>query len=275
MKLEKLMGTPTSVRIKDVVKETASTKTLIFDIDDSFDIKPGQFLMIWVPHIDEIPMSISLLNRPTMGITVQAIGSATKALTELQIGDWIGVRGPFGNHFSLESTRALVVSGGIGIAPLRPLTNILLGQGTEVTMVIAAKTKDALVHYNFPSRKTKNLTLKFATDDGTEGYKGFATGLVEYLLTESSFDTIYTCGPELMMSKLYHIASQNNILIEVSMERHMKCGCGICGTCALDPDGELVCMDGPIFSGVQLRKIKEFGQYHRDATGIKRKFQDE
>ena len=274
MKLEKLMGTPTSVRIKDIVKETASAKTLIFDIDESFDNKPGQFLMVWVPHIDEIPMSISLWNKPTLGITVQAIGTATKALTELQTGDWIGIRGPFGNHFSLESSRALVVGGGIGIAPLRPLTNTLLSQGTDVTMVIAAKTKDALVPYDFPARKTKNLTLKFATDDGTEGYKGFATELVEDLLVESSFDKIYTCGPELMMSKLYQLASEKNISIEVSMERHMKCGCGICGTCALDPNGELVCMDGPVFSGVQLRKIKEFGQYHRDETGIRRNIHD-
>lgn len=273
MKIEKLMGTPTSVRIKDVVEETESAKTLIFDINDSYDIKPGQFLMVWVPTIDEIPMSISLWNHPTMGITVQTIGPATQALTDLQTGDWIGIRGPFGNHFSLESSRALVVGGGIGIAPLRPLTDALLDQGTDVTMVIAAKTKDTLVSYDFPARKTKNLTVNFATDDGTEGYKGFATGLVEDLLAESSFDKIYTCGPELMMSKLYHIASEHNIPLEVSMERHMKCGCGICGTCALDPDGELVCMDGPVFSGVQLQKIKEFGQYHRDATGMKRKFQ--
>jgi dihydroorotate dehydrogenase electron transfer subunit len=217
-------------------------------------------------------MSISLWENPTMGITVQAIGEATKTLTELRPGDWIGIRGPFGNHFSLESSRALVVGGGIGIAPLRPLTNALLDQGTEVTMVIAAKTKEALVPYDFPARKTKNLTLNFATDDGTKGYKGFATGLVKDLLTDSSFDRIYTCGPELMMSKLCQIASEHNIPIEVSMERHMKCGCGICGTCALDPDGELVCMDGPIFSGTQLERIKEFGQYHRDATGVKKNF---
>jgi dihydroorotate dehydrogenase electron transfer subunit len=272
MKLEKSMGTPISVQICDIETETSTTKTLIFDLEDNRDAEPGQFLMVWVPNIDEIPMSISLWEYPTVGITVQAIGDATTALTNLQQNDWIGIRGPFGNHFSLDSSKALVVGGGIGIAPLRPLTKALLEQGTEVTMVIAAKSSKDLVPYEFPKLKAENLTLCFATDDGTEGFKGFATGLVEELLIESSYDKIYTCGPELMMSKLYHIASEKNIPIEVSIERHMKCGCGICGTCALDPNGELVCMDGPIFSGVQLEKIEEFGQYHRDATGVKKYF---
>ncbi len=272
MNMDKLMGTPTSVRVKEVTKETNRTVTLFFDVKDEVEIKPGQFLMVWVPTVDEIPMSISYWNLPTLGISVQEIGDATSALVNMKSGDWIGIRGPFGNSFALDSKNALVVGGGIGIAPLRPLVEDLLARNIEVTLLVAAKTKDELVLYNFSELKPSNFTLEIATDDGSAGHKGFATDATEKLLEEKTFDKIYTCGPELMMHGLYQIASKHGISIEVSMERYMKCGCGLCGTCALDPDGQLVCVEGPIFSENSLKSIKEFGQYHRDATGTKKKF---
>ena len=101
--------------------------------------------MVWVPGVDEIPMSISSWNSPEMGITVQSIGEATQALVSMSQGDWIGVRGPFGNPFSIDSKKALVVGGGVGIAPLRPIVYNLLDSDSKVTLVIAAKTKNDLI----------------------------------------------------------------------------------------------------------------------------------
>jgi dihydroorotate dehydrogenase electron transfer subunit len=104
------------------------------------------------------------------------------------------------------------------------------------------------------------------------GYKGLATEIAEDLIKNTRSDTIYTCGPELMMVGLLKIAEKENLRFQASLERYMKCGCGICGTCALDPTGDLVCKEGPVFTAGDLLKIEEFGKYHRDSTGIKTDF---
>ena len=81
---------------------------------------------------------------------------------------------------------------------------------------------------------------------------------------------MYTCGPEIMIAGLYDIAKKSKISFQASLERFMKCGCGICGTCAMDPSGQLVCRDGPVFTGKQLAGLTDFGKYHRDAVGMKK-----
>jgi dihydroorotate dehydrogenase electron transfer subunit len=272
--MDNLMGNPTSVRVSEVVRETKSASTIIFDVKDSaFKFTPGQFLMIWVPGVDEIPMSISYGESSRVGITVLPIGEATEALASLQPKDWIGIRGPFGSSFRLESQKALVVGGGVGVAPLRPLLYDLLKQNVEVTMLIAARTKKELIFFKeFKQVSDAKLTLRISTDDGSEGFKGLATDAAKEILEENKFDTLYTCGPEMMMYGLYDLVKGSEMSFQASLERFMKCGCGICGTCALDPTGSLVCVDGPIYTGNNLSKISEFGKYHRDAVGEKKKF---
>lgn len=271
MKMDELMGNPKSVQISKVTNETPHSKTLYFSLDGQIEFQPGQFVMVWVPEVDEIPMSISSWNSPEMGITVQSIGTATQALVSMTKGDWIGIRGPFGNPFHMSSRKALVVGGGVGIAPLRPLVYRLLNKDSEVTLVIAAKTKNELIYLEeFEKLGHPHLTVALATDDGSLGFKGFATEAAVKLLEETDFDTMYTCGPEVMMAGLHDIARKQKISFQASLERFMKCGCGICGTCAMDPSGELVCADGPVFTGEQLAKLTNFGKYHRDAVGMKK-----
>ena len=273
MRIENLMGNPVSVKILKRVEENPTTVTLYFDVPalDSQAL-PGSFLMVWVPDVDEIPMSICHYNPPSIGITVKCVGEATETLSQRNVGDWIGIRGPFGRPFDLNAGHALVVGGGVGVPPLRFLTGTLLASGIKTTLVIAAKTTDELILYDFLNRKDSNLTVEIATDDGSKGFKGFATELAQTLLEADDFDMIYTCGPELMMADLHKIAKERRISFQASLERYMKCGCGMCGTCALDPTGDLVCIDGPVFSGKELDRISEFGEYHRDATGVKEKF---
>ncbi|TXT57001.1 MAG: putative dihydroorotate dehydrogenase B (NAD(+)), electron transfer subunit [Candidatus Thorarchaeota archaeon] len=270
MDTESLMGDPFSVRIKEKIMDTENICTLNFQFpDDSKSIRPGQFLMVWIPGVDEIPMSISYWEPPILGINVQPIGPATNALVTLEKGDWIGVRGPFGSHFDLDSRDALVIGGGIGMAPLRFLTNSLLKQGTHVVLLIAARTKDDLLLYDYSS--SDQLEVKFATDDGSLGFKGFATDAAKEIIPEHSFDMIYACGPELMMAGLFNILQDKDIPFQFSLERYMKCGCGICGTCAMDPDGVLVCIEGPVFTKSEISRLSEFGMYSRDSTGVKKK----
>ena len=274
MSMDDLMGNPISVKVSELVNETESVSTIIFDIKGAdFNFAPGQFLMIWIPGVDEIPMSISLWEPPKVGITVLPVGEATDSLTSLQPNDWIGIRGPFGSSFTLESQKALVVGGGVGMAPLRPLAFALLKKEVEVTLVIAAKTKQDLIFFEeFSQVSDTKFTLRTSTDDGSVGFKGLATDAVKEILKENEFDTLYTCGPELMMRGLYDGTKDSRMSFQASLERFMKCGCGICGTCALDPTGSLVCVDGPVYTGNNLSKISEFGKYYRDAMGGKKKF---
>jgi dihydroorotate dehydrogenase electron transfer subunit len=274
MNMDDLMGNPISVKVSELVDEPGSASTIIFDIKDSeFGFAPGQFLMIWIPGVDEIPMSVSLWEPPKAGITVLPVGEATESLASLQPNDWIGIRGPFGSSFTLESQKALVVGGGVGMAPLRPLVYALLKIDVEVTMLIAARTKQELIFFEeFLQLSDNKFTLKTSTDDGSEGFEGLATNAVKEILKENDFDTLYTCGPELMMYGLHGLAKNKRMLFQASLERFMKCGCGICGTCALDPTGSLVCVEGPVYTGNYLSKISEFGKYQRDAVGGKKEF---
>ncbi len=274
MNMDALMGNPMSVRVSEVVRETESVCTIFFKTEKpNRKFAPGQFLMIWIPGIDEIPMGVSLWGSKKVGVTVNPIGEATKALCSLQSNDWIGIRGPFGSPFALSSKKSLVVGGGIGMAPLRPLIYNLLETGAEVTALIAARTRHELIFFNeFSKLSHKKLHLRTSTDDGSEGFAGLATDAVREILRKHEFDTVYTCGPELMMQSLYELTKDSKMSFQASLERFMKCGCGICGTCALDPTGSLVCIDGPVYTGEYLSKITEFGKYHRDAMGVKKQF---
>jgi dihydroorotate dehydrogenase electron transfer subunit len=269
------MGNQVSVQVSGTVKETDTARTIQFKIPDpDFKVAPGQFLMVWVPGVDEIPMGVSWWDSPIVGITVLPIGDATTKLSSLQEGDWVGIRGPFGSAFTLDSKRALIVGGGIGIAPLRPLVYMLLDDRTDVTLLIAAKNQRELVFLEeFSDLSYNKFTLKISTDDGSLGFKGFATDAVRNDLNVLDYDTVYTCGPELMMFGLLQQVRDSKVRFQASLERFMKCGCGICGTCTMDPTGTLVCVDGPVYAKAQLSEISEFGKYHRDAMGLKQNFE--
>jgi dihydroorotate dehydrogenase electron transfer subunit len=138
---------------------------------------------------------------------------------------------------------------------------------------MAAKTKNELLYVDELERLVGDgFDVQLATDDGSAGFKGIATDAVREIFQNARYDTIYTCGPELMMAKLHMFAKEMGINIQASLERFMKCGCGICGTCALDSTGDLVCVEGPVFTGDRLNTIEEFGKYHRDSTGVKIQF---
>lgn len=255
------MDRPDVVRIRETVQETPSIKTFILDKKVA-NALPGQFVMAWVPGVDEKPISISYFN--PLGLTVQKRGPATERMHSMKEGDLLGVRGPYGKGFSLEARRALIVGGGCGVAPLGLLAETLDARGAEVTTVIGARTASELL---FVKRAEKLGETIVTTDDGTSGRKGFVTNVVEELLKSKKYDKIYACGPERMLARLVPICEGTPF--EASMERHMKCGIGICGSCATDPSGLRVCRDGPVFDSGTLRKLGEFGNYRRGPTGAK------
>ena len=257
-----------TTKIIDSIIETSNVKTILFNHPDS--INPGEFYMVWIPGVDEIPMSVSVIKSDVKGITFRVVGEATKALYQKSIDDKIGIRGPYGNGFSLDGKKILFVAGGTGIAIISPAVEYTLKQGKEVSVIIGAKTKKELFFVN--RLKQKNVEVYVTTDDGTEGFKGFASQKAEELISSHHFDSVFTCGPEMMMKVLYHICDNKDIIFEASLERYMKCGVGLCGQCVVGK-GLRVCVEGPVFSKSQLKEIDDFGIFNRDASGKKTFFQ--
>ncbi|PWR73162.1 dihydroorotate dehydrogenase electron transfer subunit [Methanospirillum lacunae] len=244
---------PVMVNITRIVEESTSVKTVFFD--KKFEVRPGQFVMVWVPGVDEIPMALSGPD----SITVQEVGDATIALGNLKPGELIGIRGPFGNGFS-PNGNILAIAGGVGAAPLLPLAR----QYSKITFLLGARSAPDLLYTRILSECTN---LMIATDDGSVGYHGFVAGLLREM-DLSIYDSVCVCGPELMMKSVLDVLDAKGALKmgQFSLHRYMKCGVGLCGSCCIDPEGLCVCRDGPVFRGDILQK-SELGRYHRDACG--------
>lgn len=256
------LESPRIVKILNVIEENSDVKTLTFE--DDCKAFSGQFVMVWVPGVDEVPMSLSLIGEEK-GFTVKKIGEATKAMHLLKQGDKIGIRGPYGTYFETKGKKIMVIAGGIGIAPLAPFIDIAQKEGKNITLAFGAKTKAELLFLNRLKDRCEELLI--ATDDGSEGYHGFVSNLANEILEKEYFDEILTCGPELMIKKVVDVANNKKLPVQASLERYMKCGVGICDSCAID--GFLVCKDGPIFSGKVLTKLNDFGRFRRNACGKK------
>jgi len=259
-------------------------KNITFNIKNLKDYKfekpkPGQFVMVWVPGIDEIPMSISSFDDDgNCSILVKNIGECTNALNNLKTGDYIGVRGPLGNWFEIPTEsfkKIFLIAGGVGIAPLKFLIIELNNLKKNYVLIKGAKAKNELIfiheHQNFDKEIAE---IFYCTDDGSYGTEGFVSDVFKNVINDFSEKQlsnalVYTCGPEKMMYEIFQICEQNGMELQASLERIMRCGCGLCGLCALDPLGFLVCKDGPIFNSEKLRKIEDFGKYRRDFTGKK------
>ncbi len=247
------------VPLLEVVSESHHTSTFRFRAD--LGGAAGQFVMVWIPRHDELPMALSYVG-PVKGITVHAYGDATKALLQFRPGDRIGVRGPYGNTFRLEGEKVLVVAGGTGMASVIAAIEAFAQQGAELTTAVGARTAEELL---FIDRASASGEVHVSTDDGTRGFHGFVPVLADRLLEKHKFDQILTCGPERMMKLVVDAARKQRILVQASLERYMKCGIGICDACAFDD--RLVCVDGPVFTGTQLASSRDFGAYRRTKDG--------
>jgi len=258
-----------TTRILESKSENATVKTFMFKDERFLRALPGQFLMLWVPGVDEIPLSILDVDKNGMvSVAVKRVGEATEALHGMGTGETIGVRGPFGNSFSLKIGRLLMVGGGTGIAPLLFLAKKLSLKAKKIIFVAGAKTREELLFIEALREICSEENVVATTEDGSYGIKCLATTPLESLLVKESFDMIYTCGPERMMRKVFDLAEKHGILFEASLERLMRCAIGLCGSCILGK--YRVCKDGPVFTAKQLREVKnEFGISKRDFDGKK------
>lgn len=263
------MTLPQTVRIRDIQGETRTIRTFVLDAELP-EAQPGQFVMLWLPGVDEKPISIA---RPApLTLTVARVGPFSTALHDRKIGDRVGWRGPYGRGFSLREDRpALLVAGGYGAAPLYFLATQAVALRIPTAVAIGARTALDLLYVD--RFRALGLDPLLATDDGSLGHRGYVTDLVLQSLvpklqtpdSQLQLPAIYACGPEPMLVTLHRLCREQDIPGQLSAERYMKCGFGICGQCALD--GLLVCQDGPVFNVEQLDGLRDFGHVHRSATG--------
>ncbi|MEF8835463.1 MAG: dihydroorotate dehydrogenase electron transfer subunit [Candidatus Thermoplasmatota archaeon] len=246
------------VKIEEKKQETPTVKSLFFDWDEDF--KPGQFVMVWIPGLDEIPMAISRKEKEF--VTVKKRGEATTALHQMDVGEKIGIRGPYGNNYSLKGEKILIVTGGCGGASLIQAVYDAKERGKEIKCCLGAGTEAELLFRDELDEKTD---LRVVTDDGSAGREGFVTDIATEVLEEEEFDSVLTCGPEVMMKKVVDMCSEKNTSVQASLERYMKCGIGICDSCTID--GKQVCIDGPVFYGEELENMDEFGRFEREKDG--------
>ena len=240
-----------TVDIKRKERKTPTVETIYFEWD--VGILPGQFVMIWVPGVGEIPMSISHIGREK-AFTVKNYGPTSAAIQALSPGDRIYFRGPYGRPFQTVSGRVLLIGGGSGMASLHPLIN------NRSFGLVAARSKEEIL---FADEFTdENLII--TTDDGSEGIKG---NVIEGLkkIDLKKFDMIYACGPEVMLYNAHLYFREIGVNAQLSLERTMKCGIGICDSCSIG--GFQLCRDGPVFFMKELEEMQEFGNFKLTYSG--------
>lgn len=264
---------PRCVIITLAIEETTCFKTLKFKDKKIAGAYPGQFVMVWIPGVDEIPMALSQIGEES-AITVKKVGEATGKLFEVKGGEKIGIRGPYGRGFELTGfeltgdENLLFIAGGSGIIALRPAIEFALLSDCRVWLVHGALQKEGLLWRKF----FESLPLSYlpCTDDGSYGKKGMACEGMREAISLEKFDRMITCGPEPMLREVAEMGKETGVEVQISMERYMKCGIGVCGSCSIGK-GLRVCTEGPVFSGAQLLSTEDFGNFRRDSSGRRRK----
>lgn len=254
---------PHRYTLQQVRKETADTFTLDLVPTEGIipTFLPGQFNMLYVFGVGEAPISIS--GAPTeltsMVHTIRAVGVVTQALQRLRRGDVIGLRGPFGSAWPVEEAQGndiVLVAGGIGLAPLRPVLYAVLANRSRygrVLLLYGARTPDDLLYARELERWRGrfDLDVQVTVDSARQSWYG-QVGVVTRLISRATFDPANTiamlCGPEVMMRFSVAELQRRGIVTDtifVSMERNMKCAIGFCGHCQFGPT--FICKDGPVF----------------------------
>lgn len=254
-----------TAQISAIEKETDDVATYRLSIDDAlgaccYDFVPGQFNMLYLPGVGEsaISMSGDPAARGVWTHTVRVAGHVTHMLSKLNVSDTIGVRGPFGVGWPVDElvgSDVLIVAGGLGIAPLRPLVYHIINQRDHfghVWLIYGSRAPDTLLYRGEYDRWRRNgIDVELTVDRATfawSGHVGVVTSLVEQLsLPRVEATRLVMCGPEVMMKYAASSGLQRGLPAEhiwLSAERNMQCAVGHCGHCQFGP--HFICKDGPV-----------------------------
>jgi NAD(P)H-flavin reductase len=221
--------------------------------------------MLYAFGIGEVPISVSAAQDGPLVHTVRAVGAVTEAICAAEPGALLGVRGPLGNPWPLgDGGDAIVVAGGIGLAPLRGVVHELLRKRAdfgEAVVLYGGRTPTDLLYTDELERWRETLQVDVTVDAAEPGWEG-KVGFVAKLVGAARFDpavaTAFLCGPEIMMRTSAEALLERGVQAEriyASMERNMQCGVGLCGHCQLGPT--LICRDGPVYRWDELAPLLE------------------
>lgn len=261
---------PRPYRVRSRRMETRDTCTLELSPEGpsrAFLFEPGQFNMLFLPGVGEVPVSISSFASRPGGVvhTVRAVGPVSSGLFRLEPKEPLGLRGPFGRGWPLGGAQGgdvAVIAGGIGLAPLRPAVQAILERRERfgrVFLLYGARSPGELLYRKELGlwRSRLDLEVGVTVDRSERGWRG-RVGVVTTLLQGAALDpsrtTVFLCGPEVMLrfaaQELEHL-SLDPSRVFVSMERNMKCAVGFCGHCQYGPD--FICKDGPVLPYARVR----------------------
>jgi NAD(P)H-flavin reductase len=258
--------------IKQIMRETADTFSMqLRSRDDSngFVFEPGQFNMVYVFGVGEVPISISgdPADNKTIVHTTRAVGNVTGAMKKLKKGDTLGIRGPYGKGWPIKDAEGediVIIAGGIGLAPLRPVIYYLLANrekyGKVVLLYGTRMPEEILFRKGLEKWRSRfDLETLLTVDRATGDWKG-NVGVVTSLIGRAPFDPLHCvamiCGPEIMMRFTVLGLQKRGVAddkIYISMERNMKCGVGLCGHCQIGTT--FVCKDGPVYRFDEMRGV--------------------
>jgi len=269
---------PQKAEIVDIIQETKSdldikTFKIKFAAGEEMHFLPGQFVELSIPGIGEAPFGFASSPKHSdfIELTIKRVGHLTSALHSMQAGDSVWIRGPFGNSFpmkELENSKILIIAGGLGLAPLRPLILTMLDSEnrhkySEIQMLIAARsTQDFTYMRDFAEwKKVKDTKVSLTIDRPEEGWDGLV-GFPHNLVVDFDIDYQNTygvfCGPPIMIkavsNKLVELGMPKNKIL-TTLEMRMTCGVGKCGKCNIGH--QYVCVDGPVFSMDQLKDMPD------------------
>jgi NAD(P)H-flavin reductase len=216
---------------------------------------PGQFTMVYAFGVGEVPVSVSGGEGDRIVHTIRAVGAVTKAICATPVGGVLGLRGPYGRGWTLPAGGDLViVGGGIGLAPLRPVVRAAIaqrGRFGHVDLLVGARTpKELLFTEEYEEWRDAGIAVRVIVDQAEApwpGPVGVVTGLLPQLALDGRRAAAYLCGPEVMMRIVARTLTDRGVAaerIQVSLERNMRCGYGVCGHCQLGP--MIICRDGPV-----------------------------
>jgi anaerobic sulfite reductase subunit B len=252
-------------------KETPDTFTLGFEPVEppGLTIGPGQFVMVYVFGIGEVPISVSGIDGGGgVTLTVRAVGAVSRAICSSVPGSVLGLRGPCGNQWPIAAAAggdAVIVAGGIGLAPLRPVVRHALAHRERygaVSVLYGARTPGELLYVEeTASWRARGAQVAVTVDAADAEWRG-QVGVVPKLVGAADFNPqvahAFVCGPEVMMQFTAQALLARGVAperIHISMERHMDCGIGLCGHCQLGPT--LICRDGPVYTQAQVAPLME------------------
>lgn len=250
----------------------ASIKVKMYELEaeELAPPEPGQFVMLWVPRVGEIPLSVADYREGVVKLAIARRGKVTTYIHEkIGEGDRVYLRGPYGRGFTLPkaSSEFLIVGGGTGSAPLYYLARTGVARGAVCDALLGFETEKHLLLIDEFKEICRNLYI--VTENGGAGVRGLPTDYLADILAKHRYETVYTCGPEMLLLGVLKECGAAGVRVEASLERLMRCGVGVCGACVLDPLGLRVCRDGPVFSSEVLKKTSDLGRWWRDFDGRK------